>query len=93
MEAEYKLERAPGPKPITVQEPDHSVMLYDCDCHTFDLVVLQLEKALGCSGLEASRYATVAEQFGTVCVFSGPMEACMDVAHELSRIMLEVKVE
>lgn len=93
MNAEYKRERAPGTKLVTVQERDHSVLLYNCHCHMFELVVLGLEQALGCSGIQASRYAVVAEKFGAVCVFQGTMEACSRIAYELSTMMLEVSVE
>lgn len=93
MDVEHKLERALEPKPITVQERDYSVMLSDCDCHEFDIVVLQLETTLGCSEIQASHFARVAEQFGSVCVFKGPIDACNGVAYELSKIKLEVEVE
>ena len=93
MKTEHKHELTPPRRTITVQERDYSVMLYNCYCHRIELVVLQLEKVLGCSLVAASRYAMVAEQFGTVCVFKGTIETCSQVAYELSAMLLEVDIE
>ena len=68
------------------------VILFNCNCHTFDAVIEQLIKAIGCSSSTASQLAYVADQFGSVTVYKGEKEECERVADILGSIRLVVKV-
>ena len=73
---------------------DHEwrTVLSNCYCHSFDEVVEQLIKAIGCSTATASQLAHTAEQFSNVVVFNGSYEKCEKVAEVLGSIGLDVKV-
>ncbi|MES2315321.1 MAG: ATP-dependent Clp protease adaptor ClpS [Patescibacteria group bacterium] len=68
------------------------VILFNCNCHTFDTVIEQLIKAIGCSSARASQFAYVADQFGSVKVFEGEREKCERVADIIGSAGLIVKV-
>ena len=40
-------------KALPVQDKNHEVILFNCDCHSFDTVVDQLMKATGCTEMQA----------------------------------------
>jgi ATP-dependent Clp protease adaptor protein ClpS len=69
----------------------HTV-LFNCYCHTFDEVIEQLMKAIGCSATTGSQLANVAEQFGSVSVYTGSEAQCEKVADILGSTGLDVKV-
>ena len=69
-----------------------NTVLFNCYCHTFDEVVEQLMKAIGCSSTSGSQLANVAEQFGNVTVFTGSLGQCEKVANILGGTGLDVKV-
>lgn len=79
----------------TLIKPDLAwkVILLNCNCHTFDEVIEQLMKALGCSTATASQLAYTADKFDSVTVFNGSKEDCDRVAYVLENIGLFVKVE
>lgn len=68
------------------------VVLLNCYCHFFEEVVLQLQKAIGCSQEVAETFAEIADQTGSVVVFRGPHDACQRVAGVLGSIGLGVEV-
>ncbi|MEI8337903.1 MAG: ATP-dependent Clp protease adaptor ClpS [bacterium] len=67
-------------------------VLYNCNCHTFDAVIEQIMRAIGCNSAKASQLANVADQFDSVTVFKGTRENCDQVADVLGSIGLLVKV-
>ena len=69
------------------------VLLFDCDCHSYDEVVEGLLEAIGCTVDQAIQYALVAEEFGCVSIFEGSYEDCKKVARPLLRIGLRAEVE
>ena len=87
---------------ITKINPDVSILLkeeliwktilFNCNCHTFDTVIDQLMKAIGCSSEKASQLAYVADQFGSVKIFEGSEDECERVADILGSAGLVVKV-
>ncbi len=79
-------------KTLTKSELIWHTVLFNCYCHTFDEVVGQLMKAIGCSSTTGSQLANVAEQFGSVSVFTGSESQCEKVADILSSTGLDVKV-
>jgi hypothetical protein len=86
------------PEKITVlrttnfSELGWQTILYNCNCHTFETVIEQLMKAIGCSYATASQLANVADQLGSVSVYKGTYEQCENVADILGSVGLEVKV-
>ncbi|MCB9812231.1 ATP-dependent Clp protease adaptor ClpS [Candidatus Nomurabacteria bacterium] len=74
-------------------EPLWHVLLFNCDCHTYDDVVLALQKAIGCTVEQAMQYALVAEQFGCVSIFTGSHSECEQVAEPLVAAGLRVRIE
>lgn len=81
-------------KTITLVKPElvWSVILFNCNCHTFDDVIEQLMVALGCSSEKASQLTYVADQFGSIKVYEGNKEDCDRVADIIGSIGLIVKV-
>lgn len=68
-------------------------ILLNCNCHTFDEVIEQIIKAIGCSEFTASQMANVAHQFGSVEVWKGEKSECEKVAYVLEEIGLFVDVK
>lgn len=79
-------------KTVTKAELVWHAVLFNCYCHTFDEVIEQLMKAIGCSATTGSQLANVAEQFGSVSVYTGSEAQCEKVADILGSTGLDVKV-
>lgn len=81
-------------KTITLIKPElvWNVILFNCNCHTFDDVIEQLMAALGCSSEKASQFTYVADQFGSVKVYEGSKEDCDRIADIIGSTGLVVKV-
>ncbi|RMF61823.1 MAG: ATP-dependent Clp protease adaptor ClpS [Calditrichaeota bacterium] len=69
------------------------VILYNDDIHTFDEVILQLQKATGCSLLEATRITMEAHFKGKAVAFNGEFAECHRVAGVLREIGLIVEIQ
>lgn len=69
------------------------VILYNCDCHTFDEVILQLQKATGCSLELAEIIAAEAHLTGRAIAYSGESDDCERVAASLRSIGLQVETD
>lgn len=69
-----------------------NVILFNCNCHTFDDVIKQLMAGLGCSSEKASQLTYVADQFGSVKVYEGDKESCDKVADIIGSTGLIVRV-
>ncbi|MGH7454513.1 MAG: ATP-dependent Clp protease adaptor ClpS, partial [bacterium] len=63
------------------------------DVHTFDEVILQLQKALRCSAQRAEKIAFEAHTRGKAIAFSGEFDECFRVAGVLREIQLIVEIE
>ncbi len=68
------------------------VVLYDDDWHTFDEVINQLMKALGCDYATAERYTMEVHTKGKATVFEGDLNEALKVANILEEIDLSVEV-
>lgn len=81
-------------KTITLVKPElvWSVILFNCNCHTFDDVIEQLMAGIGCSSEKASQLTYVADQFGSVKVYEGDKESCDRIADIIGSTGLVVKV-
>jgi ATP-dependent Clp protease adapter protein ClpS len=69
------------------------VILYNCDCHTFDEVIHQLQRATGCSLPEAERIAVEAHVRGRAIAFTGEAAEAERVAAVLRSIRLQVETD
>jgi ATP-dependent Clp protease adapter protein ClpS len=69
------------------------VVLYNDDIHTFDEVILQLQKAIGCSVQRAEQIAFEAHTKGKAVAFSGEFNECYRVMSVLREIQLVVEIE
>ncbi|HEY3876569.1 MAG TPA: ATP-dependent Clp protease adaptor ClpS [Candidatus Kapabacteria bacterium] len=68
------------------------VVLYNDNEHTFDEVILQVAKALGCSFRHAALAAWNAHVHGKTQVFEGEMLECLNVSSILEEIALHTQV-
>lgn len=79
-----RTDAAVGPPWITI--------LHNCDCHTFEDVVRQLMKAIGCSEAEGWEIAWQVHNTGKAVVKIGTEPECVRVANVLAEIGLIVTV-
>lgn len=69
------------------------VILYNCDCHTFDEVISQLQLATGCSAQRAAEIAVEAHVRGRAIAFTGEFAEAERVAAVLRSIRLQVETD
>jgi len=69
------------------------VILYDCDCHSFDDVETILQKATGCSLEKAEAIALEVHTKGRAICYSGTEEDCERVAKIIGSIRLQVETD
>ena len=69
------------------------VILYNCDCHSFDEVIAQLMIATGCNMAKAEQIAEEAHHLGRAVAYSGESEECERVAGVLRSIGLQVETD
>jgi ATP-dependent Clp protease adaptor protein ClpS len=69
------------------------VILYNCDCHTFEQVEEQLQKAIGCTLEKAEAFAMEVHTTGRSVVYSGSDVECEKVANILRQIRLQVETD
>ncbi len=69
------------------------VILYNCDCHTFEDVEYILQKATGCSLEDAQAIAVRVDREGRAICFSGSFEDCEKVAAIIASIRLQVETD
>lgn len=68
------------------------VVLFNCDCHSFDEVEKVLLKATRCSLSRARQLSTEVHTKGSAVVYNGARERCEAVADVIGSIGLVVKV-
>jgi ATP-dependent Clp protease adaptor protein ClpS len=68
------------------------VILYNDDWHTFDEVIFQLIKALGCTYEKARACAFEVHVKGSCVVFNGDMKECLKVSSVLEEIALNTQI-
>lgn len=69
------------------------VILYNDDWHPFDQVILQVQKATGCSLEKASWITHEAHVTGRAIAYTGTLEECERVASILRVIRLQVETD
>ena len=95
-EVEVRSQVRPAPSVEDVAEeavaPPWMTVLHDCDCHTFEQVVKQLQKAIACSEPEGWEIAWQVHNTGKAVVKIGPETECVRVGNILAAIGLIVTV-
>ena len=90
---------APEVAPVGVEEADAAVetpwrvILFDDDVHTFEDVILQLMKAVGCTPEQGYRHALTVHTEGKDCVYQGDFFDCFRVQGVLKEIALVTEIE
>ncbi len=69
-----------------------NVVLFNCDCHSFDQVERILLQAVRCSLSQARAFSWEVHSKGSSVVYHGPLERCEAVADVIGSIGLQVKV-
>lgn len=69
------------------------LILYDDDIHTFDEVINQLIKALGCSQAKAEEITYKVHFEGKATVFEGTFEECLKINSVLQEIQLVTEIK
>lgn len=85
--------KAPLPTDDTARGLAWKTILFNCNCHSFQDVAVQLMKAIRCSYEKGMQYANVVHHTGSAVVYSGPKERCEAVAGVLEDAGLRVKVD
>ena len=91
-----RAEVRPSPEVEEVVEeavaPPWMTILHNCECHTFEQVVKQLQKAIACSETEGWEIAWQVHNTGKAVVKIGPEAECVRVGNILASIGLIVTV-
>ena len=72
--------------------PPWICILHNCECHTFEQVVSQLQKAISCSEAEGWEIAWQVHNTGKAVVKVAPEAECVRVGNILASIGLVVTV-
>lgn len=87
--------------PAKIQKPTdrtglgyvRKAVLFNCNCHTFHEVAVQLTKAIRCTYERGMHLANVVHHTGSAVVYSGPLERCEAVVAVLEDVGLIAKVD
>jgi ATP-dependent Clp protease adaptor protein ClpS len=69
------------------------VILFNDDFHTFDEVIAQLIKAIGCSYEKAEALTWEVHTKGKAVVYTGELSECLRVSSVLEEIALHTQIE
>jgi ATP-dependent Clp protease adapter protein ClpS len=97
--AQMKPKSTPGVETEEQIEEDESIdtpwrlILFDDDIHTFDEVIHQLIKALGCSVEKAREMTFKVHNDGKALVYEGSFEECLKINSVLQEIQLITEIK
>lgn len=77
---------------VAIQEPAR-VILFNDEIHTFDEVITQIIKALGCDTQRAEALTWEVHSNGKAMVYEGEMTKCIEVSGVLEEIELMTNIE
>jgi ATP-dependent Clp protease adaptor protein ClpS len=77
---------------ILVEQPAR-VILFNDEVHSFDEVIGQIIKAVGCDTTKAEALTWEVHNSGKSMVFEGQMTECLRVSHVLEEIALMTQIE
>jgi len=99
LSAQTEPQNTPDVETEEKSEQDESVetpwrlILFDDDIHTFDEVIHQLIKALGCSVEKAREMTFKVHNDGKALVFEGAFEECLKINSVLQEIQLITEIK
>jgi ATP-dependent Clp protease adapter protein ClpS len=99
VEVQVKPGSSPGVEAEEQTEVEDSVdtpwrlILFDDDIHTFDEVIHQLIKALGCSVEKAKEMTFEVHNKGKTLVYEGAFEECLKINSVLQEIQLITEIK
>jgi ATP-dependent Clp protease adaptor protein ClpS len=99
MSDQIKPKKKPAPEvEVLVKEEEEidtpwRVILFDDNIHTFDEVINQLIKALGCSRAKAEELTYKVHYDGKAMVFEGSFEECLKINSVLQEIQLITEIK
>jgi ATP-dependent Clp protease adapter protein ClpS len=70
-----------------------TVILYNDEVHTFDEVIEQIIKAIGCDKTKAEALTFEVHNTGKSAVYEGAMVECLKVSGTLEEIALHTQIE
>jgi ATP-dependent Clp protease adaptor protein ClpS len=68
-------------------------ILFNDEVHTFEEVIHQILKALKCDVAKAEALTWEVHNNGKACVFTGPLQRCLQITHVLEEIQLMTQIE
>jgi ATP-dependent Clp protease adaptor protein ClpS len=77
---------------VEVEKPA-KVILFNDEVHSFDEVIGQIMKAIGCDTTKAETLTWEVHNSGKANVFEGQMAKCLRVSHVLEEIALNTQIE
>lgn len=81
------------PEEEEAEQTPWRVILYDDDIHTFDEVINQLIKALGCTVEKAEEITLKVHNEGKALAYEGSFEDCLKVNSVLQEIQLVTEIK
>ncbi len=91
------VETIPKKKKTQSDKPDlqkpWQVILFNDDIHSFNAVIIQVQKATGCSTVDATRVTVEAHFNGKAVAFQGEFVRCQRVTGILREIQLIVEIQ
>ena len=77
---------------VAIQEPA-KVVLFNDEVHTFDEVIVQIIRALGCDTHRAEALTWEVHNVGSAVVYEGEMARCIEISGVLEEIELMTRIE
>jgi ATP-dependent Clp protease adaptor protein ClpS len=77
---------------VLIEQPA-KVILFNDEIHSFDEVIGQIIKAIGCDSVKAEALTWEVHSNGKAMVFEGVMNECLKVSHVLEEIALNTQIE
>jgi len=99
MSDQIKPQKKPAPEVEVLEKEEEEidtpwrVILFDDNIHTFDEVINQLIKALGCSRTKAEELTYKVHYDGKAMVFEGSFEECLKINSVLQEIQLITEIK
>ncbi len=81
------------PKEEEAEDTPWRLILFDDDVHTFDEVINQLIKALGCTVEKAEEITLKVHNEGKALVYEGAFEECLKINSVLQEIQLVTEIK
>jgi len=77
---------------VSTQSSGWKTILFNCNCHTFDAVIMQIMRAIQCPRNKAEDLTYLADSTGSAIIFEGSNDRCEKIALILGSIGLNVTV-